>query len=155
MPEALSYHSRYLEKRGDLYGRDFRAGLALGQCLLAEHYLRAKRFVESYRRETIQVFESVDVLLTPATPTIAPKLGATKVTIDGVAEAVGNAVTRYTTFFNMTGHPALTLPTGLHSAGLPMGVQIVGRHFEEETVLAVAAAIEGAEAFGVPPPRIA
>ena len=47
MPEALSYHNRYLESRGDLYSQDFRAGLALGQCLLAEQYVRAKRFVEA------------------------------------------------------------------------------------------------------------
>jgi aspartyl-tRNA(Asn)/glutamyl-tRNA(Gln) amidotransferase subunit A len=41
MPEALSYHNRYLEQRGNLYSQDFRAGLALGQCLLAEQYIRA------------------------------------------------------------------------------------------------------------------
>lgn len=154
MPEALSYHARYLEDRGDLYSQDFRAGLALGQCLLAEHYVRAKRFIEVYRLDTNRAFEEVDVLLTPATPTIAPKLGATKITFDGVEEAVGNAVTRYTTFFNMTGHPALTMPVGLHSEGLPIGVQIVGRHFDEETVLAVAAAIERQDEFAVPAPQI-
>lgn len=154
MPEALSYHARYLEDRGELYGQDLRAGLALGQCLLAEHYVRAKRFVEAYRRDTNRVFDSVDILLTPATPIIAPKIGSAKVTIDGAEEAVGNAVTRFTTFFNMTGHPALTLPVGLHSQGLPMGVQVIGRHYDEERVLSVAAAIERQDAFRIPPPAI-
>lgn len=151
MPEALSYHSRYLEARGELYGQDFRAGLALGQCLLAEHYLRAKRFIELYRRQTNQVFEQVDVLLTPGTPVIAPKLGTVKLDVEGGEEAVGNAVTRFTTFFNMTGHPALTLPTALHSEGLPMGVQLIARHFDEETLFAAARAIECRDAFRIPP----
>ncbi len=74
MPEALSYHNRYLEQRGDLYSQDFRAGLALGQCLLAEQYIRAKRFIESYRRDMDKVFDGIDLLLTPATPAIAPKI---------------------------------------------------------------------------------
>jgi len=154
MPEALSFHSRYLEQRGDLYSRDFRAGLALGQCLLAEHYVRAKRFVELYRRQTNALFEEVEVLVTPASPVVAPKLGTVKVKVDGVEEAVGNAVTRFTTFFNMTGHPAITLSVGLHSEGLPLGVQIVARHFDEETLFAAAAHIEGDEAFRIQRPTI-
>ena len=152
MPEALSYHSRYLGERGALYGADFRAGLALGQCLLAEHYIRAKRFIESYRRETTVVLGEVDVLVTPATPIVAPKIGTAHVTIDGVREAVGNALTRYTSFFNMTGHPAITLPVGLHSEGLPMAVQIVGRAFDEAGILRAAGAIERDERFRVPLP---
>ena len=154
MPEALSYHSRYLGERGELYGADLRAGLALGQCLLAEHYLRAKRFMESYRRETNAVLREVDVLVTPATPIIAPKIGTAHVTIDGVREAVGNALTRYTSFFNMTGHPAITLPVGLHSEGLPIAVQIVGRAFDEAGILRAAGAIERDERFRVLPPDL-
>ena len=154
MPEALSYHSRYLDERGGLYGADFRAGLALGQCLLAEHYLRAKRFMEAYRRETNAVLREVDVLVTPATPVIAPKIGTSHVTLDGVSEAVGNALTRYTTFFNMTGHPAITVPVGLHSEGLPMAVQIVGGAFDEAGILRVAGAIEKDERFRIPLPDL-
>ncbi len=154
MPEALSYHSRYLEQRGELYGSDFRAGLAVGQCLLAEHYVRAKRFVELYRRQTSAVFDEVDVLVTPATPVIAPKLGTIKVRLEGVEEAAGNAVTRFTTFFNMTGHPAITMPVGLHSEGLPMGVQVVARHFGEETLFATAGHIERHDAFRIHAPSI-
>ncbi len=53
----------------------------------------------------------------------------------------------------MTGHPALTLPSGLHSSGLPMGVQIVGRYFEEAQVLRIAAAVEADKRFALPRPR--
>lgn len=154
MPEALSFHSRYLDDRGELYGKDFRAGLALGQCLLAEHYVRAKRFMSLYRQQTNAVFDKVDVLLTPSTPIIAPKLGTVSVTLDGVTEAIGNAMTRYTTFFNMTGHPAITVPSGMHSEGLPMGVQFVSRYFDEATLFKVAATLERDDAFHIPLPQV-
>lgn len=154
MPEALSAHSAYLQERGDLYGMDFRAGLALGQTLLAEHYVRAKRFVEVYRQKTNMLFDEVDLILTPATPEIAQPLGTVKTTRDGVGEAVGNAITRFTSFFNMTGHPALTMPCAMHSAGLPIALQLVGRYFEESTLLCVAHAIERNESFSIPRPNV-
>jgi aspartyl-tRNA(Asn)/glutamyl-tRNA(Gln) amidotransferase subunit A len=154
MPEALAFHAPHLEARGALYSPDFRAGLALGQYILAEHYVRARRFVSRYRAGMREVFEAVDVVLTPATPIAAPKLGTVSVTVDGVEEPVGNALTRYTSFFNMTGHPALSLPTDLHSLGLPIGIQLVGRHEEELLILKVAALLEGVSG-GVPPPRCA
>lgn len=154
MPEALSAHSAYLQDRGELYGKDFRAGLALGQCVLAEHYVKAKRFIECYRQQTNALFSDVDLILTPATPEIAQKLGTVKTTRDGVDEAVGNAITRFTTFFNMTGHPALTMPCGLHSEGLPMGLQLVGRYFEEKILFQAAHNLERNEAFSIPLPNV-
>jgi len=154
MPEALSYHNRFLEQRGDAYSADFRAGLALGQCLLAEQYIRARRFIESYRRDMAQVFETVDLILTPATPVIAPEIGAVEVNVGGHAEPAGNAITRYTSFFNMTGHPAITLPCGMHSTGLPIAAQLIGRHHADESLLASAAALEVADDFELPPPDL-
>lgn len=154
MPEALSYHNRYLEERGHLYGQDFRAGLALGQNLLAEPYVRARRFIEVYRREMAEIFDQVDVLLTPATPVIAPEIGAVNVTTDGVSEPAGNAITRYTSFFNMTGHPAITLPCGMHSAGLPIGAQLIGRHYADEAVIDLATQIEAGFDFELPLPDV-
>ena len=155
MPEALSYHNRYLEDRGDLYSADFRAGLALGQCLLAEQYIRARRLIETYRRDMQRVFDEVDLLLTPAAPVIAPKIGSVEVSIDGVAEPVGNAITRYTSFFNMTGHPAITFPCAMHGAGLPVAAQLVGRHFADENLLETTALIEREFGFELPLPPIA
>ncbi len=154
MPEALSYHNRYLGHRGDRYSADFRAGLALGQCLLAEQYIRAKRLVESYRRDMTPVFDAVDIILTPATPVIAPAIGAVEVEIDGHAEPAGNAITRYTSFFNMTGHPAITLPCGIHSTGLPISAQLVGRHHADETLIDTARRIEESYDFKLPLPEL-
>jgi aspartyl-tRNA(Asn)/glutamyl-tRNA(Gln) amidotransferase subunit A len=152
MPEALSFHNRYLEQRGHLYSEDLRAGLALGQCLLAEQYIRAKRFIETWRRDINAVFAEVDAILTPATPVIAPKIGAVEVSVDGVSEPAGNAITRYTSFFNMTGHPAITLPCGMHSEGLPFAAQLVGKHHGDEQLLALARCIETGFDFDLPLP---
>jgi aspartyl-tRNA(Asn)/glutamyl-tRNA(Gln) amidotransferase subunit A len=154
MPEALSFHNRYLEQRGHLYSRDFRAGLALGQCLLAEQYIRAKRFIETYRRDIDAVFAEVDAILTPATPVIAPKIGAVEVSVDGISEPAGNAITRYTSFFNMTGHPAITLPCGMHSEGLPFAAQLIGKHHQDEQLLALASRIESDFDFKLPLPDL-
>lgn len=154
MPEALSYHNRYLEQRGHLYSQDFRAGLALGQCLLAEQYIRAKRFIETYRNTMNSIFAEVDVILTPAAPIIAPKIGVVEVKVDGSSEPAGNAITRYTSFFNMTGHPAITLPCGLHSEGLPIGAQLVGKHFGDEQLIDIARQIESGYDFELPLPDL-
>lgn len=154
MPEALSYHNRYLESRGELYSQDFRAGLALGQCLLAEQYVRAKRFIETYRRDTEAVFSDVDLLLTPATPSIAPEIGVVDVNINSYREPAGNAITRFTSFFNMTGHPAITFPCGMHSKGLPIAAQLIGRHYEDEFLLGVAELVEKEFDFSVPLPEV-
>jgi len=154
MPEALSFHNRYLEQRGHLYGQDFRAGLALGQCLLAEQYIRAKRFIETWRRDINAVFAEVDAILTPATPVIAPKIGAVEVNVDGTSEPAGNAITRYTSFFNMTGHPAITLPCGMHSEGLPFAAQLVGKHHGDEQLLELARRIETDFDFELPLPNL-
>ena len=153
MPEALSFHSRYLEERGPLYGKDLRAGLALGQYILAEHYVRAKRLVTRYREGVNAVLKDVDVILTPATPIPAPPIGTASIAIGGVDEAIGNALTRFTSFFNMTGHPAVTLANAMHSLGLPIGIQLVGRHHDEPTMLAAAGHV-AAESPHIPPPAM-
>ena len=155
MPEALSYHSQFLRDKRELYGEELRSGLAVGQFILAEHYVRAKRMVSLYRRQVAEIFEKVDLLLTPASPIIAPHIGTVTVTLGDATEPVGNTLTRFTSFFNMTGNPALALPCGWHTAGLPMAVQLVARPFEEATLLRAADAIERTVRFPIRRPALA
>ncbi len=142
MAEAASFHRPHLAARGARYSAEFRAGLALGQSLLATHYVDAKRMIEAYRQDVARLLREVDFLLTPACPIFAPKLGTQHVTETGLREAAGNAITRYTTLFNMTGQPAIVLPLGLGKAGLPMALQLVGRAGEDEALLAAACQLE-------------
>jgi aspartyl-tRNA(Asn)/glutamyl-tRNA(Gln) amidotransferase subunit A len=101
------------------------------------------------------IFAGVDALLTPATPVIAPAIGAVEVSVDGIPEPAGNAITRYTSFFNMSGHPAITLPCGMHSAGLPMAAQLIGRHHGDEQLLGLVRQIETDYDFTLPLPDLA
>ena len=152
MPEALSFHMPWLKDRSDYYSSDFRAGLALGQNILAEHYVRCKRMLTTYRDRVNQIFNEVDLIITPSTPIVAPKLGCKSVTIENLTEPVGNAITRFTSFFNMTGHPAISIPSGIHSNGLPIGVQLVGRQFGELELLKFAIILEGNPECAIPKP---
>ena len=111
--------------------------------------------VSLYRRQVAEIFEKVDLLLTPASPIIAPHIGTVTVTLGDATEPVGNTLTRFTSFFNMTGNPALALPCGWHTAGLPMAVQLVARPFEEATLLRAADAIERTVRFPIRRPALA
>lgn len=142
LPEALSAHSDLLKDNRDKYSDEFRSGFAVGQFILAEHYIRAKRCIEGYRQEMKDVFDKVDIIITPGCPSIAPFIDDLLVNTQGLKEPAGNAITRYTSFFNMTGNPAITLPSGLHSKGLPMSVQLISRLFDEKTLLKVAHQLE-------------
>jgi aspartyl-tRNA(Asn)/glutamyl-tRNA(Gln) amidotransferase subunit A len=142
MPEALSYHRRYLSTKAELYGDDVRSGLAFGQFLLAEQHVGAKRMIERYRRQLEAALESVDALITPTCAIAAPRIGAITVSIEGREHAVGNALTRFTGIFNMTGNPAISIPAGRDKSGLPIGLQLVGRVYDDAGLLAVAALLE-------------
>ena len=142
LPEALSAHSDKLKEHREKYSEEFRSGFAVGQFILAEHYIRAKRCIEGYRQAMKGIFNKVDIIITPGCPSIAPFVDDQLVNTQGLKEPAGNAITRYTSFFNMTGNPAITLPSGLHSKGLPMSVQLVSDLFNEKTLLNVANQIE-------------
>ncbi|MBI3967475.1 MAG: Asp-tRNA(Asn)/Glu-tRNA(Gln) amidotransferase GatCAB subunit A, partial [Chloroflexi bacterium] len=95
-------------------------------------------------RELRHVFRSIDVLATPTVGFGAPRLDEPKVTIGERAEDVGVAVVRLTRPFNVAGLPALTLPAGLTTSGMPVGLQLAAVPFAEATLLRAAAAYEAA-----------
>ena len=96
-----------------------------------------------------ELFTRIDVLLTPTTPITAPTIEQCR------TDPPALALIRCTLPFNLAGLPALSVPCGLSTAGLPIGLQIVGRHFEEATVLRVGAAYEEAGGWkGRLPPAV-
>jgi aspartyl-tRNA(Asn)/glutamyl-tRNA(Gln) amidotransferase subunit A len=90
------------------------------------------------------VLESVDLLVTPTTPIVAARIGQETVCYGGIEEPILLAMIRYTAPFNATGLPALSLPCGFARAGLPIGLQLAGRPFDEATVLRAGHAYEQA-----------
>ena len=89
-------------------------------------------------------FAAIDLLMTPGCPIAAPEFGQAFVELEGERTPLGNALTRYTSYFNQTGQPALALPLGRNAAGLPLSVQLVGKINRDEDLLAQALAVEAA-----------
>lgn len=143
MTEAYLYHNATVRTRPHDLGPDVLALLSRdlpdGQTLVAG--LRACRALAEQMRARL---EEVDVLATPTMPVVAPRIGETTLTVDGQRIALNAALLRCVSPFNATHLPALSVPCGFTAAGLPIGLQIAGRPFDEATVLRVGHAYEQA-----------
>jgi aspartyl-tRNA(Asn)/glutamyl-tRNA(Gln) amidotransferase subunit A len=109
---------------------------------MTNHYFKAQRVRRVLRDNLLKSLQQVDLIITPTVPVAAPKIGQRTVEIDGREIGINDVLSRLTGPFNLCGVPAISLPCGFTASGLPVGVQIVGRPFDEGTVLRVAAAYE-------------
>jgi Asp-tRNA(Asn)/Glu-tRNA(Gln) amidotransferase A subunit family amidase len=119
----------------------------MGRYVLGEDYARALRGRELIRREVDAALDGVDGLFLPALAIPAPKIGVPIVRIGATEEPVRNVMLRCTQAFNVSGHPAITLPCGsttegLTTEGLPLGAQIIGVYQDTAGLLQVARAVE-------------
>jgi aspartyl-tRNA(Asn)/glutamyl-tRNA(Gln) amidotransferase subunit A len=142
--EALAFHAGWLKTRPGDYQPDVRERLKLGVLVTGEDYVRAQQVRARLRDQVDDALRHRDVLLAPATPIAAPPVDAVDVDIRGQRTDVRSALIRFTRPFNLTGHPACALPCGFTAGGLPVGLQLVGRPFDEATVLRVADAYQRA-----------
>jgi aspartyl-tRNA(Asn)/glutamyl-tRNA(Gln) amidotransferase subunit A len=143
----MAYHEPYLKTRASEYGADVRARLLTGQFVLATQYLKAQRARRVLRAEVDDALRTVDALLTPTTPIPAPRTDEREATVEGVRDDVRAWLTRCTRPINLTGNPALSVPCGLTTKGLPIGLQLIGRHFDEATLLRLGHAYEAVSPF--------
>ncbi|HLC28271.1 MAG TPA: amidase [Dehalococcoidia bacterium] len=138
LPEALAYHQKWMAERPDDYGDDVRYRLELGSGYLAVHYVQAQRLrgiaVEAWRQD---VFSKVDLIATPTTPVTARPIS------EGDLQVTFSLI-RFTNLFNFLGLPAISLPCGFSTEGLPIGLQLAGRWWDEGTMLRAAHAYEQA-----------
>jgi aspartyl-tRNA(Asn)/glutamyl-tRNA(Gln) amidotransferase subunit A len=148
--EAAVFHAQTLESVPELYSPGVRMRLEAGRYVLAEDYLRALCGREVLRAAVDGALGGVDALLTPTLPIEAPLIGAATIDIDGSPESVRNLMLRCTQPFNLTGHPAITIPCGIGSAGMPCGLQLVGRSGATRDLLEAAMACEGHIGRGAP-----
>jgi aspartyl-tRNA(Asn)/glutamyl-tRNA(Gln) amidotransferase subunit A len=140
--DAAAYHSRTLETMPERYTPDVRLRLEMGRAILAEDYVRALHGRRVLQREVDAALARCDALVLPTLPIGAPVLGARTLEVAGTAEPVRNLMLRLTQLFNATGHPALTLPMGKNKAGLPCGLQLVGRRMGTDALVGVALTVE-------------
>ena len=153
--EATAYHEGYLKTRAAEYGADVRARLTSGQFVLATQYLKAQRARQVIRAELDAALRNVHALLVPTTPIPAQPREAREVSVEGLTEDVRWWLVRCTRPINVTGHPALSVPCGFGRDGLPIGLQLVGRYFDEAMLLRIGHAFEGVSpAKGRRPPEV-
>ncbi len=137
-PEALAYHEKWMKSRPQDYAPDVRQRLRAGAFVSATQYIRGQQARAMIRDEVNAALAKLDVLIAPATPIVATPVGQNEVILGGEKRDVRASLTRLTRVFNLSGHPACAVPCGFTQGGLPIGMQIVGRPFDEATVLRVA-----------------
>lgn len=123
----------------------FKVGYLVGQHLRQEYnstyFGKAQNLRSVVRQQVDAAFEQVDVLVTPTVATKATPLSGGPVTLQALGNK-GSANTHNTCIFNLTGHPALSVPCGVGADDLPIGLQIAGRHWEDLTIIQAAHALE-------------
>ncbi len=132
--EAYAVHEERLEKELESFGEEVRERLMDGERPKAYRYANARRRGVLATDEFDRALHGVDVLLTPTLPMAAPEIGQREVSIGDYEESVRSALTRFTGPTDLTGHPSLSIPGGITSSGLPVGLQLVGRRFDETTL---------------------
>jgi len=142
LPEASWYHASSMELHASSYSPGVRVRLEMGRYVLAEDYVRAMQLREQLRERVNRVFRHCDTLLLPAVAMAAPVLGASTIAFGDRHEPVRAVMLRLTQLFNITGHPAIALPAGLGSDGMPRGLQLVGPAGHTRRLLQIAAAVE-------------
>jgi aspartyl-tRNA(Asn)/glutamyl-tRNA(Gln) amidotransferase subunit A len=147
--EAVTVVRPYLDRRAD-FGADVLAMLDQGKVIPAIDYIEALRTRRRIGRQFARLFEQVDCIFSPTTPIIAPTIGQTTVEIRGVTEEVRTAATRFTRVVNALGLPAISIPCGFSTSGLPIGLQIIAAARQEDLLLRIAAAMEDALAHSAP-----
>ena len=136
--EAASCHQPFLDDRADQYSEQVRLQLQAGLFLPAVDYLKAQRVRRVVRKAWAGTFDSVDCLLVPASQAVATRLGTQSVDLPDGPTPLLHAYLGPLLPFNLSGHPAMSVPCGFSTEGLPIGMQLVGRPFDEATILRVA-----------------
>ncbi|MBM3946258.1 MAG: amidase, partial [SAR202 cluster bacterium] len=155
LSEAAAYHMRWMRERPQDYAPAIVTRLRQGAVIPAVDYLNAQRGRAILRDAVRDLLRRVDVLATPTVPIVAPKMGQTVMSVGAVEVQATRVLTRNVSPFNLLGLPALSVPCGFDGQGLPIGLQIAGRPFEEETVLRVGHAYQKATKWHARTPSMA
>ncbi|RLQ93749.1 Asp-tRNA(Asn)/Glu-tRNA(Gln) amidotransferase subunit GatA [Falsibacillus albus] len=153
-PNAENLMELYKKTRSEGFGEEVKRRIMLGTFALSSgyydaYYKKAQQVRTLIKKDFEDVFENYDVIVGPTTPTPAFKIG----------EKIDDPLTMYandilTIPVNLAGVPGISVPAGLSSTGLPLGLQIIGKHFDESTVYRVAHAFEQATDFHTQKPGL-
>jgi aspartyl-tRNA(Asn)/glutamyl-tRNA(Gln) amidotransferase subunit A len=149
--EGASLHLDRLRTRPDDFDPAVRDRLIAGAMIPAPMVDRAQKFRRWYRGQVMELFKSVDVILAPATPCVAPKLGQVNFVLDGVELPVRANIGIHTQPISFIGLPVVAVPVPLEP--LPIGVQIIAAPWREDIALRVASALEREGVVSAPRPK--
>jgi len=149
--EGASLHLDRLRKRPHDFDPAVRDRLLAGAMVPAPLVDRAQKFRRWYRQQVLKLFDSVDVLIAPATPCVAPSLGQATFVLDGVELPVRANIGIHTQPISFIGLPVVAVPVPLEP--MPIGVQIIAAPWREDIALRVASALERMGTVSAPPPR--
>jgi aspartyl-tRNA(Asn)/glutamyl-tRNA(Gln) amidotransferase subunit A len=142
--DAAEYHARTLVTRPQDYTTPVRLRLEMARYVLAEDYIRALRGKELIAREIDRALHGVDALVLPALAIPAPPFGAQSMPVKGGTDAVRTLMLRCSQPFNLSGHPAISIPCGKTRDGMPIGFQLVGHKGRTPALVQAALAAEAA-----------
>ena len=148
--EGAQLHLPRLRTRPQDFDPDTRERFMAGALLPGAWYVKAQRFRRQYRANVLKLFDEVDVILAPATPCTAPRLGQTMMTIAGVELPVRANLGLFTQPISFIGLPVAVAPLQ-KPGGLPIGVQLIARPYDEQAALRVAAHLEKQGVAAAPP----
>jgi aspartyl-tRNA(Asn)/glutamyl-tRNA(Gln) amidotransferase subunit A len=145
--EAAAFHKRWLIERPQDYGPQVLMRLQNGLAIPGVSYLEAMRWRGLALSAHAAAVAGVDAVIAPVAPTAAPTIAESDVGNSPGAEAVIQRLTRFTRPVNYLGLPSLAIPCGFTRGGLPVGMQLIGRSFDEATLLRIGAAFQRATDF--------
>ena len=146
LAEALHVHEAagFFPSRATDYSDEVRQRIEAGAAVPAHRYLGGFDVRKELLAEIATAFRDVDAIVAPTVPVPAPPIGAESVQIDGQQVGVRPAIVGHSRPANFTGLPAISIPCGLTHEGLPVGLQLIGRAFDEATLLRIARSYESA-----------
>lgn len=136
--ESAAVHSEWMKTRREEYGSDVLAMLEKGLEITAVEYIKAQTTRQILKSAFLKSMKGLDGLLVPTSGITAPLLDQKMVDVNGRSLEVYQVLSRLTTVFDVTGLPVLNVPAGLVDGKLPVGVQLVGRPFDEGSILSMA-----------------
>jgi aspartyl-tRNA(Asn)/glutamyl-tRNA(Gln) amidotransferase subunit A len=153
--EAAALHKRWMIERPQDYGPQVLMRLQNGLAIPGVSYLEAMRWRGPALAAYLAAVTGTDAVLAPVAPVPAPTIAESDVGNSDGAEAVIQRLTRFTRPVNYLGLPSLSIPSGFTKSGLPVGMQLIGRSFDEATLLRIGAAFQRATDFHALVPKLA
>ena len=153
--EAAAFHKRWMIERPQDYGAQVLMRLQNGLAIPAVSYLEAMRWRGPALAAYLAAVAGTDAVLAPVAPVPAPTIAESDVGNSPNAEAVIQRLTRFTRPVNYLGLPSLSIPSGFTRSGLPVGMQLIGRSFDEAMLLRIGAAFQRATDYHQRVPKAA